>query len=73
MPVFAVGQEYLPTIFEPKRVDQIMDIPQIEAEKTARRLAREEGISAGTSSGGGMGFSKNCRRKSGCCDCLHYL
>ena len=26
-------QEYLPTIFEPKRVDQIMDIPQIEAEK----------------------------------------
>ena len=47
-------QEYLPTIFEPKRVDQIMDIPQIEAEKTARRLAREEGISAGTSSGGAV-------------------
>ena len=29
-----------------------MDIPQIEAEKTKRRLARKEGISAGTSSGG---------------------
>ena len=47
-------QEYLPTIFEPKRVDRIMDIPQIEAEKTARRLAREEGISAGVSSGGAV-------------------
>ena len=31
-----------------------MDIPQIEAEKTARRLARQEGISAGTSSGGAV-------------------
>jgi cysteine synthase B len=47
-------QEYLPTIFDPKRVDKIMDIPQIEAEKTARRLARQEGISAGTSSGGAV-------------------
>jgi cysteine synthase B len=47
-------QEYLPTIFDPSRVDQIMDIPQIEAEKTARRLARQEGISAGTSSGGAV-------------------
>ena len=47
-------QEYLPTIFDPKRVDLIMDIPQIEAEKTARQLARKEGISAGTSSGGAV-------------------
>ena len=47
-------QEYLPTIFDPKRVDRIMDIPQIEAEKTARALARKEGISAGTSSGGAV-------------------
>lgn len=47
-------QEYLPTIFEPSRVDRIIDIPQIEAEKTMRRLAREEGISAGTSSGGAV-------------------
>jgi cysteine synthase B len=47
-------QEYLPTIFDPKRVDRIMDIPQIEAEKTARQLARKEGISAGTSSGGAV-------------------
>lgn len=47
-------QEYLPTIFDRSRVDRIMDIPQIEAEKTARRLARQEGISAGTSSGGAV-------------------
>ncbi len=47
-------EEYLPTIFEPNRVDRIMDIPQIEAEKTMRQLARVEGISAGVSSGGAV-------------------
>ncbi|TCB49891.1 cysteine synthase CysM [Acinetobacter sp. ANC 4779] len=47
-------EQYLPTIFDPKRVDRIMDIPQIEAEKMARQLARKEGISAGTSSGGAV-------------------
>ncbi len=47
-------KEYLPTIFDPSRVDRIMDIPQIEAEKTARKLARAEGVSAGTSSGGAV-------------------
>ena len=47
-------QEYLPTIFDASRVDQIMDIPQVEAEKMARQLARKEGISAGTSSGGAV-------------------
>ena len=46
--------EYLPTIFDASRVDQIMDIPQIEAEKTTRQLARREGISAGVSSGGAV-------------------
>jgi len=39
-------KEYLPTIFDASRVDRIIDIPQIEAEKTMRRLAREEGIRA---------------------------
>ena len=47
-------QEYLPTIFDPSRVDVVMDIPQIEAEKMARQLARKEGVSAGTSSGGAV-------------------
>lgn len=46
--------EYLPTIFDRSRVDRIIDIPQIEAERTMRKLARHEGISAGTSSGGAV-------------------
>ncbi len=47
-------EAYLPSIFERSRVDQTLDIPQIEAEKTMRQLARQEGISAGTSSGGAV-------------------
>ncbi len=47
-------EEYLPTIFDRSRVDRIIDIPQIEAEKTMRKLAQKEGISAGTSSGGAV-------------------
>jgi cysteine synthase B len=46
--------EYLPTIFEPSRVDQIIDIPQAAAEQTMRDLARCEGICAGVSSGGSV-------------------
>ena len=43
---------YLPKIFDPKRVDRVMDISQEEATATTRQLAREEGIFAGMSSGG---------------------
>jgi S-sulfo-L-cysteine synthase (O-acetyl-L-serine-dependent) len=43
---------YLPKIFEPSRVDRIMDISQQDAVDTTRRLASEEGIFAGMSSGG---------------------
>jgi cysteine synthase B len=45
-------EAYLPKIFEPSRVDRIMDISQQEAVATSRALAREEGIFAGMSSGG---------------------
>jgi cysteine synthase B len=45
-------KEYLPTIFEPERVDLIMDMEQDVAENTMRRLAAEEGIFCGVSSGG---------------------
>ena len=45
-------EAYLPKIFEPDRVDRIVDISQQEATSYARRLAREEGIFAGMSSGG---------------------
>ena len=45
---------YLPAIFDSKRVDRVMDIRQSDAEDTMRRLAREEGIFAGVSSGGSV-------------------
>lgn len=47
-------EAYLPTIFEPSRVDRTMDIPQLAAEQTMRQLAQQEGICAGTSSGGAV-------------------
>lgn len=43
---------YLPKIFDPSRVDRIMDISQTEATEMTRLLAKEEGIFAGMSSGG---------------------
>jgi cysteine synthase B len=45
-------KEYLPTIFEPERVDLTLDVTQQEAEEMARKLALEEGIFSGVSSGG---------------------
>ena len=47
-------QEYLPRIYEPARVDRIIDVTQEEAERTARELAAREGIFAGISSGGAV-------------------
>lgn len=47
-------KEYLPKIFDDRRVDRILDISQDEAEKTMRELARREGIFSGVSSGGGV-------------------
>ena len=46
--------EYQPEIFEPARVDREILVTQADAEETARRLAREEGIFAGISSGGAL-------------------
>lgn len=47
-------EAYLPKIYDGSRVDQIENVGQGQAEEMARRLAREEGIFAGISSGGGM-------------------
>jgi len=44
--------EYLPAIYEPQRVDRIEQVTLAEAETNMRRLAREEGIFCGVSSGG---------------------
>lgn len=46
--------EYMPGIFRPELVDLVLDIAQISAEQTMRRLATEEGIFCGVSSGGAV-------------------
>ena len=46
--------EFLPKIFERERVDRVMDVSEAEATAMTRRLAKEEGILAGMSSGGAL-------------------
>lgn len=46
--------EFLPKIFDRERVDRIVDISEAEAKAMTRRLAKEEGILAGMSSGGAL-------------------
>ncbi len=50
-------EAYLPKIFDKNRVDEIIEVSQQDAEDTTRRLAKEEGIFAGISSGGAMWVS----------------
>jgi cysteine synthase B len=45
-------EAYMPKIFDRKRVDRVENVSQADAEETARRLAREEGLFVGISSGG---------------------
>jgi cysteine synthase B len=47
-------EAYLPSIYDAARVDRVLDISQRESEDTMRRLAAEEGIFAGVSSGGAV-------------------
>jgi len=47
-------EEYMPKIFDSARVDRVLDIGQQDAEVTMRRLAKEEGIFCGVSSGGAV-------------------
>lgn len=47
-------EAYLPKIFDRKRVDQIMEVSQQEAEETTRLLGAKEGLFVGISSGGAM-------------------
>lgn len=48
------SEEYLPKIYDASRVDRIEMVTQAEAENMARRMAAEEGIHAGISSGGAL-------------------
>lgn len=54
---------YLPKIYEPARVDRIIDVTQAEAEETVRALARREGIFAGISSGGAVAIALRLARE----------
>jgi len=47
-------EEYLPKIYNPENIDQIMDVDQLSAEQTTRELAAKEGIFSGISSGGAV-------------------
>lgn len=47
-------QEYLPKIYDPKAVDEMIYVSQADAEDMARRMAREEGIFGGISAAGAL-------------------
>jgi len=55
--------EYLPKIFDASRVDRIIDVDQAVAEDTMRKMATEEGIFAGVSSGGAMAVALQIARE----------
>ena len=48
------SKEFLPKIFDPARIDRIVDVSEADARIFTKRLAREEGILAGMSSGGAL-------------------
>src|SRR6185312_1870540 len=50
-------EAYLPKIFDPARVDRVIDVSQEEATEAARELAKVEGVFAGMSSGGALAAS----------------
>lgn len=56
-------EEYLPKIFDRSRVDRIMDISEEEAKTMTRRLAKEEGIFCGMSSGGAVSAAERISRE----------
>lgn len=56
-------KEYLPSIFDISRVDRVVDMSQQLAEDTMRRLAREEGIFCGVSSGGAIAAALQLSRE----------
>ena len=48
------GEEYVPAIFNRKKVDEVLEVSEAEATLMTQRLAEEEGIFAGMSSGGNI-------------------
>ncbi len=60
-----VGIGYTPPLWDPSAVDDVIAIPTAEAKEMARRLAREEGLFAGTSSGANVLASLEVARRLG--------
>ncbi|HZF83302.1 MAG TPA: cysteine synthase CysM [Burkholderiaceae bacterium] len=56
-------QEYLPKIYDPSRVDELVYVSQDDAEDLARRLAREEGIFGGISAAGALWVALQVAKK----------
>jgi cysteine synthase B len=56
-------EAYLPKIFDKSRVDRTMDISEEEAKTMTRRLAKEEGIFCGMSSGGAVSAAERISRE----------
>ena len=63
--------EYLPKIYEPARVDRIIDVSQEEAESLTRSLAAQEGIFAGISSGGAVAAALRLAQRAAACRDRH--
>jgi S-sulfo-L-cysteine synthase (O-acetyl-L-serine-dependent) len=57
-------EAYLPKIFNRSQVDRVIEVTQADSEETMRRLAREEGIFAGVSSGGGLAAALQVGREA---------
>ena len=55
--------EYLPKIYDPSNVDELVYVSQSDAEEMCRRLAREEGIFAGVSAGGACWVAQEIARR----------
>ena len=56
-------QEYLPKIYDPQNVDELVYVSQVDAEEMCRRMAREEGIFAGISAAGACWVAQEIARK----------
>ena len=65
---------FLPKIFNPNKVDQVIEISESEARIMTKRLAKEEGVFAGMSSGGAVTAAlKLAKNPPNRCHCNHYL
>lgn len=56
-------EAYLPKIYDPQRVDRVMDVSQAEATESARQLARVEGLFVGMSTGGALACAVRLARE----------